>query len=195
MKIIGFNGTMGAGKSTAIQCLKDCLDNDYSASNVKLVKFAQPLYDIQEMVYRRIESVYARPHSFIKDRKLLQWLGTDWGRDGISQTLWADLWKSDALGAAKKNPHIIIVCDDVRFDNEAQTIKSLGGSIVKIYSNQTQKRIDISSGIAYHASEAGIRKELIDLEVDNNGTRLEFLYKMTEVYKQFGILPDNKRSK
>lgn len=191
MKLIGFNGTMGVGKSTAIECLRDELPAD---AKVKLVKFAQPLYDMQETIYRRITSVYTRPENFTKDRKLLQWLGTDWGRDTISKTLWVDLWKAEAQ--KQGNLHgAIVVCDDVRFDNEAEAIKSLGGVVVKISSSHAEKRIDTKSGISNHSSEAGIKPNLVDMTVENNGTRLEFMYKMTEVYQELGIFPNNKRSK
>ncbi len=42
--IIAFAGAMGSGKSTAIERLKKC------AGRVELVKFAGPIYDIQEYV-------------------------------------------------------------------------------------------------------------------------------------------------
>ena len=113
MKIIAFSGKMGVGKSTAIERI-------YAKSNgvVHLVKFAQPLYDMQEFIYRRISSVVQRPANFTKDRKLLQWLGTDWGR-GMKETLWVDLFKAQVEKILDHNPTAVIVCDDVRFDNEA----------------------------------------------------------------------------
>lgn len=188
MKLIGFNGTMGVGKSTAIQCLKD-----NTRSSVRLVKFAQPLYDMQENIYRRIQSVYTRPSDFKKDRKLLQWLGTDWGRDTISPTLWIDIWKAEVKKIRHEEPLATIVCDDVRFDNEASTIAQLGGEIVKIVSSSTQNRIDTAAGIPQHSSEAGIDKQYVDYEIENNGTMLEFLDKLTEMYETLGVLPNNRR--
>jgi len=191
MRLIGFNGTMGVGKSTAIECLKDELPAN---TRMKLVKFAQPLYDMQESIYRRIQTVHERPEDFTKDRKLLQWLGTDWGRDTISKTLWVDIWKAEVIKTRYLYPDTVVVCDDVRFDNEAEMLKSLGGVIVKITSGHAEKRIDTKSGISNHASEAGINPSFIDCEVENNGTRLEFLNKMTEVYKKYSILLYNTRS-
>lgn len=190
MKLIGFNGKMGVGKSTAIECLRDDLP---ASAKVKLVKFAQPLYDMQETIYRRISMVYERPGSFTKDRKLLQWLGTDWGRDTISKTLWVDLWKAEATKQSSLN-NAIVVCDDVRFDNEAEAIRSLGGYVVKITSDHADNRIDTKSGITNHSSEAGISPTLIHTTVENNGTRLEFMNKLTVLYQELGIIPNNKRS-
>lgn len=164
MLLIGLSGKMGVGKSTALNILKD----DFFPLNVQVVKFAQPLYDMQEMIYRRISAVHPRPSAFIKDRVLLQWLGTDWGRGMISEDIWVDLWKHEALTLLNKGA--IVVCDDVRYDNEAELIKNLGGFTIQLTSNTTDSRIDTSSGIVNHKSEAGIDSRLVDRVISNDGT-------------------------
>jgi len=158
--IIAFTGRMGSGKSTAIQILKDM------GLDVVLIKFADPLYDMQEMIYRRIEGAYKRPETFVKDRKLLQWLGTEWGRNHISETLWVDLWKADAHYTQENYPWKIIVCDDVRFDNEAETVRSLGGKVIKL--ETTKYTAHNPNGISNHVSELGVDSKLIDDTILNN---------------------------
>lgn len=165
MRIIGLAGGMGVGKSTAVSVIK-------KEFNAELIKFAQPLYDIQEYVYQRIFSVYARKETFVKDRKLLQWIGTEWGRDTISQTLWVDIWKAAALRTLEDG--YIVVCDDVRFDNEAETIRAMGGKIIEITSKYADARIDTDAGISKHASESGLSRNLIDKTVDNSDTLQAF---------------------
>lgn len=169
MKIIGFSGGMGVGKSTAIKILEDL----YPSHPVFLVKFAQPLYDIQEAAYDRISSVYKRSKDFKKDRKLLQWLGTDWGRDTISQTLWVDLWSASVDDI--KRDHIfldepIIVCDDVRFDNEAHTIKARGGHVIKLVRPNNISHAEGGQGLVNHKSEAGVSEIYLDNTVYNDDT-------------------------
>ena len=195
MKLIGFTGGMGVGKSTAIKCLKDMLEDmiHTDVPQVRLVKFAQPLYDMQEFIYRRISSVQKRPENFIKDRKLLQWLGTDWGRDTISKTLWIDIWKAEVAVLKQVHPSDIIVCDDVRFDNEAEALKSAGGTLVKLVSTATAKRIDIHSGISNHSSEAGVDPKYVDLTLENNGTLLQFLGDLTGMYKKLGFRANDEK--
>lgn len=167
--IIGFTGKMGVGKSTAIS------EIDLVAScPVKLVKFAQPLYDIQEFAYERISSVLARPEDFKKDRKLLQWLGTEWGR-GLREDLWVQIWTTRALYLSSKN---VVVCDDVRFDNEAETIKALGGVVVHILG--PSRGADI--GIASHKSEAGISPSLVDYVLTNEGDEDDFKDRVSDLY-------------
>ena len=165
MILIGLTGQMGVGKSTAIKLLEKIL-----VRNAQVVKFAQPLYDMQEYIYGRIESTYKRPVSFIKDRTLLQWLGTDWGRRTIHQDIWIDLWKN----TVKAYPASLVICDDVRFDNEANAVLKEGGILLKITSDKNTARIDTTTGIAKHASEAGVTPTLITELVENNGTLEEF---------------------
>lgn len=177
--IIGFNGSMGVGKSTAIKVIQDNLH-----LKTVVLKFAQPLYDMQEMIYRRINSVYERPENFVKDRKLLQWLGTDWGRE-ISETLWVDLWMQQV--AVHLNKGFIVLCDDVRYDNEAELIKKLKGSIIKITSNKNSDRINVKAGIPNHKSESGVHPDFVDFVVENNDTLEKFENTLNKVYKH--ILP------
>ncbi len=148
------------------------------------MKFAQPLYDMQEYMYKRVEAVHQRDETFIKDRKLLQWIGTEWGRDSISKTLWVDLWKNEVRSVRKTfKIDTIITTDDCRFDNEAEAVKSLGGVIVKIVSNKNGERIDTTSGIVQHKSEAGVSDKFIDFTIDNSYSKAEFYKELSRVLK------------
>lgn len=175
--IIGFSGKMGVGKSTAIEVLRAS-----TGRPVFLVKFAQPLYDLQEAAYNRIDPVYKRPEEFVKDRKLLQWLGTEWGRDSISKTLWVDLWSARANQIWAENPTAIVACDDVRFDNEAETIRKHGGKVILLAAGSSADRAGGGAGLQNHVSEAGIAPALVDTTVENNGTLNNFKAKLCALY-------------
>lgn len=177
--LIGFTGGMGCGKSTAIKTLAA-----FTGEEPKLVKFAQPLYDMQEFIYERIGSVIKRDSSFIKDRKLLQWLGTDWGRDTISQDLWVSIWKAEVEQVRTWHKNPIIVCDDVRFDNEAEVLKAMGGHIIKIVSNRAGDRINTQSGIANHKSEAGVSNNFLDYVVENHDTVAAFEERLVACFQE-----------
>lgn len=166
--IVGITGKMGSGKSTAIEALKTL------GRPVFVHKFAGPLYAIQDFVYRLIAPVYPKPDGFVKDRVLLQWLGSNWGRDTISNTLWVDLWKARAQELTDKDAELILVSDDTRFDNEAETIKALGGIVIRLERTDSAAHAEGGIGIANHVSEAGIRADLIDYTITNDGTREEF---------------------
>lgn len=187
--IIGFSAGMGAGKTTAIECVQFLLKD--TKQKIAVVKFAQPLYDMQEFIYRRISSVHERPADFVKDRKLLQWLGTDWGRDSINQNLWVNIWKAEAL--AKQKEGYLVLCDDVRFDNEAVELIKLDGIVVKINADFAKERITTANGLKNHASEAGISLEYVTHTVDNNGTKSEYQDKLIKLFSK--ILDLNTEAK
>lgn len=178
MKLIGYNATMGAGKSTAVELLRQ----EYPSKTVELVKMAGTLYRIQEYIYEQIAPVYIRPKDFVKDRKLLQWIGTEFGRS-LDVNLWVNLFAAQVV-ASKAD---IVVCDDVRFDNEAEAIRNLGGKVIRIVSDKASARINTTNGIANHASESGIRTDLIDAQVPNNGTIEEFRQNLNTVYQILGV--------
>lgn len=183
MKLIGFTGAMGVGKSTAIEFLREYF-NEQQITNVK---FAQPLYDMQEFIYRRIADVHPRPKDFVKDRKLLQWLGTEWGRDSIKETLWGDLWEKEVRTIDSGWYNMLITCDDIRFDNEAERVDDLGGFIIKLTSNMTEERINTKAGLAQHKSEAGVNPKFISYEIANDTTIAEFRTKLFKVYDDIAL--------
>jgi hypothetical protein len=62
-------------------------------------------------------------------RQLLQSLGTDWGRDMVSATIWIDAMRK--LIAEQTFGTIII--DDCRFENEAQMVQDMGGFVILLH--------------------------------------------------------------
>lgn len=178
--IIAFTGRAGVGKSLAVEALKASSEG----RAVCLTKFAAPIYQIQEQIYRVIAPAYTRPAGFVKDRTLLQWIGTEWGRDTISKTLWVDLWKARVELVRSKDAEVIITCDDCRFMEEAGTVKSLGGVIVKL----TSKREGfVIGGIEGHSSEAGLDPKYINYTLTNDGTVEEFQAALKDLYAQIKI--------
>jgi hypothetical protein len=59
-------------------------------------------------------------------RPLMQRLGTEVGRNMFGQNFWVDL----ALKEAQKHENVVFA--DVRFQNEAQAIKDLGGEVWRV---------------------------------------------------------------
>lgn len=124
-KIIGITGLAGAGKTT----LSDHLVTNYGFRREKM---AGPLKDMLRVLGlgdAELEGeLKERPCALLggaTPRWAMQSLGTEWGRNMISPTIWSDAW-------ARRASSGLVVCDDVRFLNEAALVASLGGVIIRV---------------------------------------------------------------
>lgn len=140
----------------------------------QLIKFAGPLKnmtrsflaslgfndeDIEDRVEGALKEVRI-PGVGVSTRQIMQTLGTEWGRECISPSLWTDITRSrlyPLLAAGEK-----IVIDDLRFRNEYNLVLGLRGSTFKVQRRSVQY-------LGTHASEGELKN--IDLPViDNKGT-------------------------
>lgn len=101
----------------------------------------------------------------ITPRKMLQTLGTEWGRCMVH----SDLWVRSMM---RRAPPMCVI-SDVRFENEAAAIRAAGGVIVHIY-----RRPMMSDS---HISEAGVEFRDGDFIVHNAGTLSEFVNSVERV--------------
>jgi len=139
--IIGFAGKKGSGKDT----LANYLIEKY---NFKRVAFGDPVKEVCRILFGfNDEQLYGNKKEEmdkigIKPREAFQKIGTEFGRNMIHQLfpniniklgeLWIDVFK-------RNNKKENIVLSDVRFQNEADAIKELGGIIIYIDSKYSIK--------------------------------------------------------
>lgn len=88
-------------------------------------------------------------------RKLMQFTGTEFGRDSLHKDVWINL----LMNSLEDNKDYII--DDIRFVNEAEMIKEKGGLIIGIL------RPNLVLGPDFHQSEFGFYDKPFQLMVDN----------------------------
>lgn len=149
MIVIGLHGKQGAGKSTVAR--------KYMAESAAVVKcsFADPLYLMTGMLLRRRPG---RVRDLDKNeplaefggktlREALQTLGTEWGRELISESIWVDLMQGE-LKFLEDDGYRVAIIDDVRFPNEVDLIKSWPNHII---AHVTGRRADVLA--EGHASE------------------------------------------
>lgn len=165
MKLIGLTGAAGSGKDTAVDYLVD-------RYGWRKVSFAQPLKDglcamlgwSPEQLNDREWKETPLPSIGKSPRQLMQTIGTEWGRELVHPDLWL------ILARARITKYLECGCDvvvsDVRFDNEAELIRSMGGTIVHI------SRAGIA-GVTPHASESGVTLLAADMGLLNDGTVAE----------------------
>lgn len=172
--LIGFTGKAGSGKSTACQMVNGDLPD------VKLINFKDGLVQEMKQNFPTVLDILCKTMSELNSLKTLQLgqvinQGEPWSharlftekpplmralmqeygtevRRADNPDYWVDTWKKSVLD----NQQFHIVCDDVRFLNEARAIKELGGVLVRI------KRDDITD-TGTHQSEA----EMDQIEVDH----------------------------
>lgn len=141
-RVVGLSGLAGSGKSTAASFLQ--------SQGYTLVKFAGPLKDAMRAIgltdYHIEGDGKEKPCTLLQGktpRHAMQTIGTDWGRDLIGPHFWVGLWEARANEVLDAGG--LVVADDVRFPNEAEAIRKLGGRVVRLVG-----RGGISGG---HASE------------------------------------------
>lgn len=100
---------------------------------------------------------YVIPALGLSPRQLMQTLGTEWGRNIVGSNTWITLAKQRLLAIG---PGMVV--PDVRFENEADWVRSVGGLIVHI------KRSAVA--VSKHESENGVAQQPGDAILNNIGT-------------------------
>lgn len=94
-------------------------------------------------------------------RELLQRFGTEVGREQFGENFWTDRVKAQIKPGGK------YVISDVRFANEADTVREAGGKVFRI------KR-DGTGAINAHVSDTGIDSLIVDGVIPNTSTLEHF---------------------
>jgi hypothetical protein len=177
-KIIGITGLKGSGKDTAANFLVEKYD-------CEIVKFAGPLKDMLRIYLLKYMNEYPyvveeliegtrkeEPYKGFggkSTRYVMQTLGTEWGRDLISQSLWTDAALTRIKDVRKHKP---VIVSDVRFVNEFTALKKLGATLIRVERDSMKLN-------TLHPSETGISALPVDIIIKNNGS-LEDLRKEVE---------------
>lgn len=136
---LGLAGPAGVGKSTTAHALH-LMDDRY-----RVVEIGRPLKNMLAEYYRTVAGFTADQARRRTDGDLkrmpcehlggktpteaMQTLGTEWGRD-LDPDLWLRAWEKEASRLIWNG--YIPVNDSVRFANEAEAIKRLGGMVVRL---------------------------------------------------------------
>jgi hypothetical protein len=125
--IIGLGGPKGSGKSFAA----DWLVANRGYTRVKFATALKNMLRVLGLTDEHIEGhLKEAPCELLNGRTprhAMQTLGYEWGRNCIDDALWVDTWR--------RRVEVIdgpVVVDDVRFHNEFDAVRSLGGIVVLI---------------------------------------------------------------
>lgn len=167
--IIGLTGAAGAGKDTVAAHL-------FQKHGCLKLALADPLYQmVSAMTGLPVEQLADRK---IKEadidwvgtspRRLLQTLGTEWGRGTLGDDIWIkNLFRRiDKYSAALGRWQAGFVITDVRFANEAKAIRERGGHIIEIV--RPTPLSGVPDEARQHSSEAGVPNDLVDVTIVND---------------------------
>ncbi len=167
--IIGVGGQKRAGKNTVAEAMAE----EYGGSNIReacLESFAAPIKNMLQYLFRNEVSpalftddrcktslVHITDDFSLSVRTMLQLVGTDCFRDKIHP----DFWVYRAINNIKHNNLEVIIFTDLRFKNELDIIKKLGGVTVYV------ERTDQEEGTDMHASEVAMLefKDAFDVKI------------------------------
>ena len=123
MKLIGIAGRAGAGKTTIAKHLKE--KHGYTRWS-----FADPL---KEMLINSGMITYdeAYTEKTPQSRWLMQKIGTDIFRKQVHPLYWVNKMR-DSIEDTWEKVSIPIVLDDIRFPEEAEMVRSLGGKLIMV---------------------------------------------------------------
>ena len=161
--IIAFTGPAGAGKTTAAKAIEAATDGP-----VAIYSFADPIRMMLRVLGVPVENLVDPSKKEVplpafggkSARQLMQSLGTEWGRTHVASDLWISVATTNILHLLQNDVPVVI--DDLRFNNEAEIIRSMGGLVVEV---------TLKGGVrGTHVSERGISSGLIDAYFTNEKT-------------------------
>jgi hypothetical protein len=166
-KLIALTGTAFSGKSTIA---KELTRYGYTRK-----KMSQTLKNMllqipgvtEEMTEGSLKEVPQEVLGGKTPRYAMQSLGTEWGRDTIFRRIWLESWKRSIEGISK------VVVEDLRFPNEAELIRELGGEIWRV--------TRLTSSIGDHKSEVEMRQINPDVVIKNDGDLNSLHHMLTEI--------------
>lgn len=170
MQVIGFCGYAGSGKDEAAKALVEL--------GWERIAFADPIREIALAIDPIVSmkgfrlATLVRRHGWTKAkelgevRRLLQRIGTEAGRNILGEFFWSEIGHNRAIDCGKN-----VVFTDVRFHNEVEMIRELGGKIIRI----VRPGVGPANG---HESELAIDEIETDAVIQNEGSSEELWEKV-----------------
>lgn len=169
--IIGVTGRKFNGKDTVGKILSD-------KYGYVRVAFADPLKEACRSIFHFTdEQLYGKDKEVVDEywkitpRHVLQFVGTELFREQMSTLIpWVekDIWKKSIEkqihDIRDKNKHACIVVTDVRFQNEVDAVRKMGGIVMRV------NRPSLKNDLDAHSSELEIDKLDVDIDIFNDST-------------------------
>lgn len=171
--LIGIAGRARSGKDTVANFIIAAIGGyRYSFADPIRAMLAPLGVDMNDPYWQaRKEQVI--PALGVSPRRMMQTLGTEWGRNLINPDLWLVMAHQRLL---RNGPGMVI--SDVRFENEAAWIRKHGGRIIHVIRPEAK-------AVEAHASEDGIEMLDTDAQLFNSGTLEELQLTVRELLRVY----------
>jgi hypothetical protein len=189
--IIGITGRAGAGKTTTANwflrnhknVIKYSFASPLKTMMYELVRYTLPSkWPVKAAEYINNPDLKEQPMPFLAGqtpRRLMQTLGTEWGRMTVAPDFWVRLAQNRVerqLGHtfhSREGRTVAAVFDDVRFANEAEMIRDYKGCILRIERPG-------ESAAAGHVSEA--MPFDADVTIVNDGSEEDLIARLAVIW-------------
>ncbi len=131
------------------------------------------LGDLQENTLAKWRESYGDT-CVIKLRTLMQYYGTEVMHNHIGKEVWINSTINKAI--QHRDYYGFAVIADVRFVNEWQAVRNVGGKIIHVVRGRLEDKVE-------HSSEY-ITSSSSDYEIENNGNLMGLFYKVLEFVKE-----------
>lgn len=158
--IFGISGEKFSGKDTVADAIVARYARD--GKKAKIIRFAEPLkqslctlfgWDRSQLESHEFKET-PEPITGKTPRYIMQAMGTEFGRELLHDELWIRLARAEVERCLATD--VVPVLSDVRFENEAAMVRSMGGILVHVINPANVVRTDA------HASENGVSSAVDD---------------------------------
>lgn len=174
VKVVIISGRRGSGKTSTMEAVYKQIQA-IKGNRPENIIFAGSIYQMHD--YCRnilLEAGILTPEQLkTKDRDLLLFLGTKWGRDSIDKDVWVKLAKHKAKVFTEKQgslyENIIFIVSDCRFENELNAFPE--ALRIRLECNREIRKIRCESFTEtveseFHPSETGLDQTMFDGKFD-----------------------------
>lgn len=171
--LIGITGRARSGKDTVANFIVAAIGGYRYSFADPIRAMLVPLGVDMSDPYWQARKEEPIPALGVSPRRMMQTLGTEWGRQLINPDLWLIMAHQRLLG---NGPGMVV--SDVRFENEAAWIRKHGGRIIHVIRPDTK-------AVEAHASEDGIEMQDADARLFNSGTLEELQLSVRELLRVY----------
>lgn len=166
--LVGLTGRKGSGKSTFAAELAKQFPFHVNLS------FADPIRSVSLAIFGSAYRTHEEKDAvdsyweeklgadWSTGRKVLQHLGTEVFRNGVHKKIWVYVMERRMLELLAKingeHPRPLVTIDDIRYGEEAEFVRELGGNIIRMVNTNHGENTD------QHPSEAGIKDDYVNSE-------------------------------